>query len=68
MEQVFELTNKLLARDRRTKARKLRFRTYVVIPLAYKTGIIEFVGNSKAIGEYLKPAHARSVNIQFLSR
>lgn len=59
MEQVFEMSNKLLTRDRRTKARDLRFRTYKVIPLARKTGIMEFVGNSQAIGDWLKPAHTR---------
>lgn len=59
MEQVFEMSNKLLTRDRKTKARDLRFRTYKVIPLARKTGIMEFVGNSQAIGDWLKPAHAR---------
>lgn len=59
MEQVFEMSNKLLRRDRQSKARNLKFRTYVVIPLAKKTGIMEFVGDSKAIGDYLKPAHAR---------
>ena len=58
MEHVFEMSNKLLQRDRQSKARALKFRTYVVIPLAKKTGIMEFVGDSKAIGDYLKPTHA----------
>lgn len=59
MEQVFELSNKLLSRDRRTKDRKLCYRTYMVVPLAQQTGIMEFVGNSTAIGDWLKPAHHR---------
>ena len=59
MEQVFGMSNKLLERDRKTKMRGLRFRTYVVIPLAQKTGIMEFVGDSQAIGDWLKPAHGR---------
>ena len=59
MEQVFDMSNKLLLRDRKTKERNLRFRTYVVIPLARKSGIIECVGDSIGIGEWLKPAHHR---------
>jgi ataxia telangiectasia mutated family protein len=60
MEQVFEMSNAFLSRDRKTKVRDLRFRTYVVIPLTQKTGVLEFVGDSQGIGEWLKPAHARS--------
>ncbi|KAL7420991.1 Serine/threonine-protein kinase tel1 [Cryptotrichosporon argae] len=59
MEQVFEMTNGLLRRDRKTATRNLRFRTYNVIPLANKTGIIEFVGGTMAIGDWLKDAHTR---------
>lgn len=59
MEQVFGMTNTILQRDRQTKARKLKFRTYVVIPLAQKTGILEFVGEGTSIGDWLKPAHER---------
>lgn len=59
MEQVFEMTNRILSRDRKTKARSLRFRTYAVIPLPNRSGVMEFVGDSQAIGEYLKPAHIK---------
>lgn len=59
MEQVFEMTNRILSRDRKTKARELKFRTYTVIPLPNRSGIMEFVGDSQAIGEYLKPAHVK---------
>jgi ataxia telangiectasia mutated family protein len=61
MEQVFEMTNRILSRDRKTKARDLRFRRYTVIPLPNRSGVMEFVGDSMAIGEYLKPAHTKSV-------
>jgi phosphatidylinositol kinase/protein kinase (PI-3 family) len=60
MEQVFEMTNRILSRDRKTKARDLRFRRYTVIPLPNRSGVMEFVGDSMAIGEYLKPAHTKS--------
>lgn len=59
MQQVFEMSNRLLTRDRKANQRKLHFRTYVVIPLALQSGIIEFVGNTSAIGDWLKPAHIR---------
>lgn len=55
------MTNRILSRDRKTKARDLRFRTYAVIPLPNRSGIMEFVGDSQAIGEYLKPAHIKWV-------
>jgi ataxia telangiectasia mutated family protein len=57
MEQVFQLSNRLLSRDRQSKARSLLFRTYVVIPLPGSTGIMEFVGESMAIGQWLSSAH-----------
>lgn len=59
MEQVFGMANDILRRDRQTKARRLNFRTYVVIPLAKRSGIIEFCAAGIAIGDWLKPAHER---------
>ncbi|WRT69110.1 uncharacterized protein IL334_006094 [Kwoniella shivajii] len=59
MEQVFTMTNDLLIRDRQAKARSLKFRTYNVVPLPERTGIIEFVEGTKGIGEWLKPAHLK---------
>jgi ataxia telangiectasia mutated family protein len=59
MEQVFGMTNNILKRDRQTKARRLNFRTYVVIPLANRSGILEFVAEGISIGDWLKPAHDR---------
>ena len=62
MEQVFEMTNKTLARDRKTKERNLKYRTYLVIPLAERTGILEFVAGGLSIGDWLRPAHDRYVS------
>lgn len=59
MEQVFTLVNTLLQRDEATAKRELRFKTYIVLPLANETGIIEFVPNSIGIGDWLNDAHAR---------
>lgn len=59
MEQVFEEVSKILRKHKATRQRGLRVRTYKVIPLATKSGIIEFVPNSIPIGEFLRPAHVR---------
>ncbi|WWC63986.1 uncharacterized protein I303_106592 [Kwoniella dejecticola CBS 10117] len=62
MEQVFTMTNDLLSRDRQAKVRNLKFRTYNVVPLPERTGIIEFVEGTRGIGDWLKPAHQKYRN------
>ncbi|EJD46611.1 hypothetical protein AURDEDRAFT_184314 [Auricularia subglabra TFB-10046 SS5] len=59
MEQVFELCNKVLKRDREAAKRKLFIRTYKVIPLSPKAGMLEFVTNTSPLGEWLTRAHTR---------
>ncbi|KAH7327711.1 hypothetical protein B0J17DRAFT_620413 [Rhizoctonia solani] len=59
MEQVFELVNILLKRDRSSKRRNLRVRTYKVIPLASQAGLLEFVTNTMPIGSWLLNAHKK---------
>ncbi|EMC97804.1 hypothetical protein BAUCODRAFT_31809 [Baudoinia panamericana UAMH 10762] len=59
MEQVFGEVSKMLSKHKDTRRRNLTVRTYKVIPLAPRSGIIEFVANSIAIGDYLKPAHQK---------
>lgn len=61
MEQVFSLVNTLLQRDEAIAKRELRFKTYIVLPLANSTGIIEFVADSMGIGDWLSDAHKRYV-------
>ena len=58
IQQAFGLMNKLLARDEISRSRDLRIKTYKVIPLAEKTGIIEFVKNTKSLADILLPAYA----------
>ena len=57
MEQVFGIANELLSQDEGTRSRSLAVRTYKVIPLNTDAGLLEFVENSQAIGEWLVPAH-----------
>ena len=59
MEQVFEVVSSLLKNSRATRQRNLRIRTYKVIPLNATSGAIEFVQNTMALLEYIRPAHQR---------
>ena len=59
MEQVFELVNRVLCRDRETRQRDLGIRDYVVVPLGSQAGVLEFVGNTVPLGSWLIRAHAR---------
>ncbi|GAA5937662.1 hypothetical protein JCM1841_000247 [Sporobolomyces salmonicolor] len=53
MEQVFTLVNNLLEQDAETRRRKLRIRTYKVIPLQNRNGLLEFVANTAPLGTCL---------------
>ncbi|BGP25635.1 hypothetical protein Rt10032_c06g2946 [Rhodotorula toruloides] len=53
MEQAFQLVNSLLARDDAGRRRKLRIRTYKVVPLQNRNGLIEFVANTEPLGNFL---------------
>jgi serine-protein kinase ATM len=61
MEQVFEVVNMVLHRDRETKRRNLRVRGYTVIPLSAQAGILEFVDHTTPMLQWLGAAHPRSV-------
>ncbi|EDV19270.1 uncharacterized protein TRIADDRAFT_33879, partial [Trichoplax adhaerens] len=53
MQQVFCLVNILLSSDVEASKRKLRIRTYKVIPLSQRSGIVEWCENTQPIGQYL---------------
>ncbi|TDL15654.1 hypothetical protein BD410DRAFT_902474 [Rickenella mellea] len=59
MEQVFELCNQVLQRDRETRKRELRIRSYKVIPLASTAGFLEFVSDTCSMQSWLVSAHGR---------
>ncbi len=63
MEQVFELVNTVLRRDRDTLKRELRIRCYKVIPLASQAGVLEFVTNTTPLIVWLRKAHAKYVRM-----
>ncbi|CCE83938.1 Piso0_004535 [Millerozyma farinosa CBS 7064] len=57
MEQVFEKVNNIFSRDRECSQRSLRIRTYKAIPLGPEAGMIEFVPNSIALIDVIRPYH-----------
>jgi ataxia telangiectasia mutated family protein len=59
MEQVFDLVNSILRRDPETRRRDLKVREYKVIPLSPRAGLLEFVGNTFPLREWLSKAHLR---------
>ena len=59
MEQVFDLVNGLLNRDRETRRRELRVKDYKVVPLGDQAGVIEFVINTQPFRDWLRSAHIK---------
>ncbi|PWN89821.1 hypothetical protein FA10DRAFT_266372 [Acaromyces ingoldii] len=59
MQQVFRLVNGLLQQDQRAKRRRLAIRTYHVVPLGPRYGLLEFVGNTMPLQEPLMDTHTR---------
>ncbi|KAK3683108.1 Serine/threonine-protein kinase tel1 [Vermiconidia calcicola] len=59
MEQVFEEVSKMLQNHKATRQRNLHVRTYKVIPLSTRSGIIDFVPNSTSFSDFLVSAHER---------
>ncbi|KAI3399398.1 hypothetical protein diail_7125 [Diaporthe ilicicola] len=59
MEQVFAAVSSLLKQHRATRQRNLGIRTYKVLPLTNRSGLIEFVANTVPLHDWLMPAHER---------
>lgn len=53
MQQVFGVINTLLERDEETSRRKLVMRSYRVVPLSQRSGVIEWCENTQPLGLYL---------------
>ncbi|CAL1538508.1 unnamed protein product [Lymnaea stagnalis] len=53
MQQVFSLVNQLLAGAAETRQRQLKIRTYKVIPLSQKCGLLQWCEGTQPLGEYL---------------
>ncbi|KAA1469011.1 hypothetical protein DENSPDRAFT_795376 [Dentipellis sp. KUC8613] len=57
MEQVFDLVDIVLRRDRETRKRNLSIRGYKVIPLSVQAGVLEFVDNTSPLSNWINTAH-----------
>ncbi|CAN0220698.1 unnamed protein product [Lampetra fluviatilis] len=53
MQQVFHMCNELLAGSAETRTRKLSIRTYKVVPLSQRSGVLEWCVGTVPIGDYL---------------
>ena len=49
MQQVFMYVNKLFIKDAASKTRKLRIRTYNVLPLSTTAGVLQWVMHTKPL-------------------
>ena len=59
MEQVFAEVSKLLSNHTATRQRKLRIRTYNVLPLSNHSGVLEFAQNTLAMQDVCVPLHQK---------
>lgn len=53
MQQVFSLVNQVLREEPETRQRRLSIRTYKVVPLSQKSGLLEWCKGTQPLGEYL---------------
>jgi len=59
LSKIFNLVNVLLKKDQSIRKRQLSIRTYNIIPLSPRSGIIEWVQNTIPFGTYLTEAHPK---------
>eukprot|EP00946_MAST-07B_sp_MAST-7B-sp1_P001264 g1264.t1 len=57
MQQFFSVVNALLIKNNSARQRGLQVRTYEVVPLTRKVGIMQMVANSEALTNVLGKAH-----------
>ncbi|KAH7370991.1 hypothetical protein BKA66DRAFT_573171 [Pyrenochaeta sp. MPI-SDFR-AT-0127] len=59
MEQVFDQVSRLLKNHTATRVRNLGIRTYKVLPLSTRSGLMEFVQNTIPLHLWVMPAHEK---------
>ncbi|KAJ9577913.1 hypothetical protein L9F63_025226, partial [Diploptera punctata] len=57
MQQVFTILNTLLKNNKETKKRKLLIRTYKIVPLSQRSGVLEWCQNTQPLSSYLTGAN-----------
>lgn len=70
IEQLFDVMNTILSRDSSCAKRKLSLRTYAVIPISKKCGIMQFVEDTCVLEDVIKDglAHKLPTSGQPISR
>ncbi|KAG5221126.1 Serine/threonine-protein kinase [Salix suchowensis] len=58
-KDCLRVVNVVLKRDRETKRRALSVRGYKVVPLGPQAGVLEFVGNTTSLQQWLSRAHQK---------
>lgn len=59
MEQVFDQVSRLLKNHTATRLRNLGIRTYKVLPLSTRSGLMEFVQDTIPLHQWVMPAHEK---------
>lgn len=59
MEQVFDKVKNFMSQIPEARKRNLTIRTYRAVPLGPKAGVIEFVANTTALIEIIRPYHQK---------
>ncbi|PRP75851.1 DNA-dependent protein kinase subunit [Planoprotostelium fungivorum] len=59
IQQLFSVTNRILERDPACMKRKLSMKTYSVVPMTSKVGIIEWIENTKPLKEIMEEQLAK---------
>lgn len=68
MQQVFQMVNTLLASNPATRTRNLTVRTYTVVPITPKSGLLEWVKDTRPLGDWLIGPHkdpARGAHMRY---
>lgn len=53
MQQVFTMMNDMLSKSTATRKENLLVRTYIIVPLSKRSGILEWCSNTTPLGDYL---------------
>ncbi|CAH2104651.1 unnamed protein product [Euphydryas editha] len=59
MQQVFSIVNTLLEKNPITKRNKLLIRTYKVVPMSRRSGVLQWCEGTIPLGAYLVTAHTK---------
>lgn len=59
LSKIFSILNVLLRKDLETRKRNISIRTYKVLPLAPRAGLLEWVDNTAPFGELARDCHKR---------